>query len=84
MNISTQIWNGTFAAVSISCTFMEDPILKYSQTPDIFQSSVQRPYALERPSFTLYWFVFFQTENLNPKVVRLHNGADKISVQHRI
>lgn len=76
VNISTQIWNGTFAAVSISC--------KYFQTPDTFQSSVQRLYTLERPSFTLYWFVFFQIENLNLKVVRLHNGADRTSVQHGI
>lgn len=48
VNVSTQIWNGTFAAVSISCVFMEDPILKF------FQSPVKRPYNLERPSFTLH------------------------------
>lgn len=28
VNVSTRIWNGTFAAVSISCIFMKDPILK--------------------------------------------------------
>lgn len=59
VNVSTQIWNGTFAAVSISCVFMEDPILKYFQTPDVFQSPVESPYNLERPSFTLHWFVCF-------------------------
>uniref|UniRef100_A0A672TRS3 Integrin subunit alpha 2 n=1 Tax=Strigops habroptila TaxID=2489341 RepID=A0A672TRS3_STRHB len=53
VNVSTRIWNGTFAAVSISCIFMKDPILKYFLTPDIFQSSIKRPSDLERPSFTL-------------------------------
>lgn len=59
VNVSTRIWNGTFAAVSISCIFMKNPILKYFLTPDIFQSSVKRPSNLERPSFILHYCVCF-------------------------
>lgn len=44
VNVSTQIWNGTFAAVSISCIFIEDTVFKYFQSPDTFLSPVQRPY----------------------------------------
>lgn len=41
VNVSTQIWNGTFAAVSISCIVTEDPILKYFQTPDFSNFSTE-------------------------------------------
>lgn len=71
VNVSTRIWNGTFAAVSISCIFMKDPILRYFLTPDIFQCSVKKSSNLERASF-MFLCVFFKIENKNIKVVRLH------------
>lgn len=42
VNVSTRIWNSTFAVVSTTGVFMKESIPKYFLVPDALQSSLKR------------------------------------------